>query len=61
MAPEERVAALEARTRRLEDHIEILNLLAVYGPAVDSGQSMAAAQLWDADGVYDVAPGRHRR
>lgn len=54
MSLEERVAALEARTRQLEDHIEILNLLAGYGPAVDSGQSAAAARLWDADGVYDV-------
>jgi ketosteroid isomerase-like protein len=51
---EERVAALEARASRLEDHVAILNLLAMYGPAVDSGQSVAAAQLWTQDGVYDV-------
>jgi hypothetical protein len=51
---EERLASLEARTRHLEDHVAILNLLAVYGPAVDSGQSVAAAGLWESDGVYDV-------
>jgi hypothetical protein len=40
MTPEERVAALEARTRRLEDHIEILNLLAV------TGRPWTPARVW---------------
>jgi hypothetical protein len=51
--------ALEARLRRVEDELEIMRLLASYGPAVDSGSSEAAARLWLEDGTYDVG-GRHR-
>ena len=36
MTVEERLAALEARLRHAEDHLEILNLLNTYGPFVDS-------------------------
>jgi hypothetical protein len=51
---EDRVAALEHRVRATEDQLEIMRLLATYGPAVDSGESTQAAQLWADDGVYDV-------
>ena len=48
------VAALEDRLRRLEDHLEITQLVAQYGPAVDSGSAEAAAALWSADGRFDA-------
>jgi hypothetical protein len=48
------VAALEKRVRELEDRLAIYQLLSTYGPAVDSGESRAAANLWAEDGVYDV-------
>jgi ketosteroid isomerase-like protein len=48
------VAALEARVRVLEDHLEITQLVAQYGPAVDSGSAEAAANLWTEDGTFDA-------
>lgn len=51
---DERLAALEARLRVLEDERAILHLLATYGPLVDSGACDEAAALWTADGIYDV-------
>jgi hypothetical protein len=54
MDVEQRLAALEKRTRAAEDQLEIIRLLASYAPAVDSGASDAAAALWREDGVYDV-------
>jgi uncharacterized protein (TIGR02246 family) len=45
---------LAARLRQLEDEREISRLIASYGPAVDAGDADAAAQLWAADGTYDV-------
>ncbi|HEY3695208.1 nuclear transport factor 2 family protein [Phenylobacterium sp.] len=56
---EGRLARTEARLRIAEDHLEITRLLTSYGPAVDSCASREAAQLWLADGVYDVG-GRNR-
>jgi hypothetical protein len=53
-ALEARLAELEARVRLVEDHEAITQLLASYGPAVDSGSAAAAANLWEADGVFDV-------
>ena len=41
------VAALADRVRLLEDHIEITNLAAQYGPNVDSGSAEAAASPVD--------------
>ncbi|MET7771288.1 nuclear transport factor 2 family protein [Nocardia sp. NPDC005366] len=49
------VATLAARVRALEDRVEIMQLVAQYGPAVDSGSGEAAAALWTEDGVFDVA------
>lgn len=49
---EERLAALEARCRKAEDHLEILNLLNTYGPLVDSATAQPAGELWVAGGGY---------
>ena len=57
--PEERIARLEERLRRVEDQLEIINLVASYGPLVDSGDSVGAAALWTSDGVYDVDTGTY--
>lgn len=51
---EARLAALEVRVRELEDHEAINQLLASYGPSVDSGSAEATAALWVEDGVFDV-------
>jgi hypothetical protein len=54
---DERIAQLEQRLRRVEDQLEIINLVASYGPLVDSGDGDGAAALWTRDGVYDVDTG----
>jgi ketosteroid isomerase-like protein len=48
------IRALEARLRLLEDHLAINQLVAQYGPAVDSGSAEAAAALWADDGTFDA-------
>jgi len=53
---EARVGELEERLRALEDRDAIAQLVASYGPAVDSGDADAAAELWSEDGVFDVVP-----
>lgn len=53
MSIEDRVAALEARLRRAEDHLEILNLLNTYGPLVDSATGQPAGELWVKGGGYN--------
>ena len=50
------VAALATRLRVLEDQAEIVQLVAQYGPAVDSGSAEAAAGLWTEDGAFDAVP-----
>jgi hypothetical protein len=50
---EARVNALETRVRQLEDHLAVLRLINSWGPAVDTGSSQEAAELWDEDGVLD--------
>jgi len=50
------LAALSARVEMLEDQVALGQLVASYGPAVDSGSSRRAAQLWSDDGVFDVPP-----
>lgn len=52
MSTEDRLAALEARLQRAEDHLEILNLLNTYGPLVDSASADPAAALWVDGGGY---------
>ena len=54
---EARLAALEAKVQRLTDEIELYQLTASYGPAVDSGWAQVAADLWTEDGLYDVDVG----
>lgn len=53
MNTEQRLAALEARVRKAEDHLEILNLLNTYGPLVDSATGSPAGELWVAGGGYN--------
>jgi ketosteroid isomerase-like protein len=50
------VERLEQRVQVLEDQLEITQLVAQYGPAVDSGSADAAAQLWTEDGHFDAVP-----
>lgn len=51
---DDRIDALEARLRFLEDEREIARLVAAYGPLVDAGAAQEVAALWTDDGVYDV-------
>jgi hypothetical protein len=53
MTLEERLDALEARCRRAEDHLAILNLLNTYGPLVDSCTAREAGALWVDGGGYN--------
>jgi hypothetical protein len=48
------LARLSTRVSELEDHIEITQLVAQYGPSVDSGSAEATAQLWTEDGTFDA-------
>ncbi|MCG7631809.1 nuclear transport factor 2 family protein [Gordonia McavH-238-E] len=51
---EDRLSAIEARLRLMEDERDVARLVASYGPLVDSGDADAVAALWTPDGVYDV-------
>ncbi len=53
MDTERRLAALEARLRKAEDHLEILNLLNTYGPLVASATAEPAGKLWVEGGGYN--------
>ena len=55
------VELLARRVRTLEDQVEITQLVAQYGPAVDSGSGEATADLWTEDGVFDAVPQRRMR
>ena len=46
------LAALSERVRRLEDRAAIDQLIASYGPSVDSGSAEQTAALWARDGSY---------
>jgi hypothetical protein len=50
-----RLDQLEARLRVAEDHLEIMRLLSAYGPAVDTGRAVLAAEQWVAEGVYAMS------
>jgi hypothetical protein len=54
---EDRLRRLEARTARLEDQVQLYQLMSRYGPLVDSGDAEGAASLWTEDGVYDWGGG----
>jgi hypothetical protein len=55
---EERMDALEARTRAAEDELAIIRLVASYGPLVDCGSVELGPALFAADGIYDLSYGR---
>lgn len=57
----ETVTQLARRLRALEDHIEITQLVAEYGPSVDSSAGEATAALWTEDGRFDALPQRRMR
>jgi hypothetical protein len=57
MGTEDRLAALEARLQRAEDHLAILNLLNSYGPLVDSATAKEAGELWVEGGGYNFGVG----
>ena len=50
----QRLAALEARLRRIEDERAVERMIASYGPLVDAGEADAVAAMWAPDGAYDV-------
>ncbi len=52
MDVESRLEALEQKVSRLEDRAAIFQLMASYGPAVDSLNGKAVAALWMPDGAY---------
>lgn len=49
-----RMTALETRLQRVEDELAITQMLASYGPLVDSGDPEPVAALWAEDGTYSV-------
>jgi len=49
----ERLAAVEARLQQLEDQAAVLRLVCSWGPAVDTGSSREAGELWDDGGVLE--------
>lgn len=51
----EQILALQNRLQALEDREAIAQLIASYGPAVDSNRLQDAAALWAEDGQYAVA------
>lgn len=51
---ESRVAALADRLQAVEDELEIIRLIASYGPLVDSGSADEVGAIWAEDGIYDV-------
>ncbi|MFI5427269.1 nuclear transport factor 2 family protein [Aeromicrobium sp. UC242_57] len=50
---EEKLNRLLERVQTLEDRLEIYQLLATYGPAVDSVQADAVTSMWAPDGTYE--------
>lgn len=53
---EDRLSALESRLQDAEDRLALLQIVAGYGPAVDSGSADPTADIWTDDGVYDTFP-----
>jgi hypothetical protein len=58
MTVEERLAAVEARLRTLEDQEKIRRCLARYGYNADLGRSEEYLELWSEDGLYDLDGGQ---
>lgn len=57
MSLESRLSELEERLQAAEDQLAIIRLLNTYGPLVDSGTSLPAAELWTEEGRYDFSGG----
>jgi hypothetical protein len=53
MDVEERLQALERKVRELEDTLDVLRVVASYGPSVDGGAVDEAGRLWTDDCIYD--------
>lgn len=63
MTVDDRLECIERRLQAAEDRSEILELIAAYGPLVDSGLADEAAGLWCAGGgygIFDPSSGAHR-
>lgn len=56
---ETRFERLERRIRQLEDHNAIFQLMATYGPAVDTRTEAAVAAMWAEGGTYDYGWREH--
>lgn len=54
---EQRLAAVEARVRAVEDELAVVRVVASYGPLIDLGEPDSVAALWETDGVYDIDTG----
>jgi len=54
----EQSRSLEDRLRRIEDHLEILNLIASHPPSADSGADYFTRAVYAADGVIDLGGGK---
>ncbi|WP_010141986.1 nuclear transport factor 2 family protein [Oceanicola sp. S124] len=50
----DRITLLAERLTALEDRQQIADLIAGYGPAVDSLDGAGAAAIWDRDGRYEI-------
>jgi SnoaL-like domain len=48
------MTTLAAKLRHVEDQLELIQLVAQYGPNVDSGSAEATAALWTDDGTFDA-------
>ena len=48
------MSSLEQRLRTVEDRLAIQELIASYGPAVDSANEAAVDALWDEAGWYEI-------
>ncbi len=53
MAQSHGAGTLEARIRRIEDRLEIYNLIASHPPSADTGARDYTASVWTEDGVFD--------
>jgi len=55
---ETRLAAMESELQRQQDYLAIAQLIASYGPLVDTSdrleRSRNLAMLWTEDGIYDI-------
>lgn len=48
------MTSIEDRLQRIEDQLDIYQVISRYGPAADAGSTADAVALWKEDGVYEV-------